>query len=493
MLEKFEDFIKHSKRDEDITDLEISKHEDDYKLTYFTTAEGTAQTIEERYSYIQENDTFQLFYKKDIPTTIRIKNLEGNHEEAYQFKGTDDPEFQQVLRWKLRLTPFEYLMVRANNDYPYSTEFLEEIDKEAQRVIKDKEHETFRNLPSITTNRPNVYEIDNTKVIKNLTNFTLNLAVEAAEEEEKEREIFEFALKVNSHTNKQQYVVKVQIDMEGVIRSERHKKNQVFNAFDMEVHNAVCTLISAGNTAMTVGTIYRTMNGYVDGERTPKAQRSAIDASLDKMTKIRVNADFTEHYKMEGFDIQEIAKEGTMIDYVIEDIKMNGKKTRTYKFSRVPIFYEYSRDMEQIQKIPIDRLNLKGFMRMDQVKTVMRNYLLSRIEDMRYRHDRGNLYKYKNGRLNESPARIRYVHIQEMIERIYISNGKAFTNKTWNDRRSNLIQILDAFVDKGIIYYYKELKDAGKFSKVQIYFNDAHMAKELKDERKALHPQLYEK
>ena len=102
MLEKFEDFIKHSKRDEDITDLEISKHDDDYKLTYFTTAEGAAQTIEERYSYIKENDTFQLFYKKDIPTTIRIKNLEGNHEEAYQFKGTDDPEFQQVLRWKLR-------------------------------------------------------------------------------------------------------------------------------------------------------------------------------------------------------------------------------------------------------------------------------------------------------------------------------------------------------------------------------------------------------
>ena len=70
MLEKFEDFIKHSKRDEDITDLEISKHDDDYKLTYFTTAEGTAQTIEERYSYIKENDTFQLFYKKDIPYAL---------------------------------------------------------------------------------------------------------------------------------------------------------------------------------------------------------------------------------------------------------------------------------------------------------------------------------------------------------------------------------------------------------------------------------------
>ena len=140
MLEKFEDFIKHSKRDEDITDLEISKHDDDYKLTYFTTAEGKAQTIEERYSYIQENDTFQLFYKKDIPTTIRIKGLDEDHEEAYQFKGTEDPEFQQVLRWKLRLTPFEFLMIRINNDYAYSEEFLAEIDKEAEAILREGEN-----------------------------------------------------------------------------------------------------------------------------------------------------------------------------------------------------------------------------------------------------------------------------------------------------------------------------------------------------------------
>src|SRR5699024_2140040 len=119
MLEKFEDFIKHSKRDEDITDLEISKHDDAYKLTYFTTAEGAAQTIEERYSYIQENDTFQLFYKKEIPTTIKVKNLEeGGIEDSYQFQYEEDPDFQQVLRWKLRLAPFEYLMIRANADHP---------------------------------------------------------------------------------------------------------------------------------------------------------------------------------------------------------------------------------------------------------------------------------------------------------------------------------------------------------------------------------------
>ena len=148
MLEKFEDFIKHTKHNEDITDLEISKHDDNYKLTYFTTAEGTAQTIEERYSYIKENDTFQLFYKKDIPTTIKVKNLEeGDSEDAYQFQGKDDPEFQQVLRWKLRLTPFEYLMIRANADHPYSTEFLEEIDKEAEK---------FRIQKDIVTSEPNL-------------------------------------------------------------------------------------------------------------------------------------------------------------------------------------------------------------------------------------------------------------------------------------------------------------------------------------------------
>lgn len=146
MLEKFEQFIKQTKHNEDITDLEMSIHDDDYKLTYFTTADGTAQTIEERYSYIKENDTFQLFYKKDIPTPIKFKNLEGNHEDAYQFKGKDDPEFQKVLRWKLRLTPFEYLMMRANADYPYSTEFVEEIDKEAERIAVERE---------IVTSKPN--------------------------------------------------------------------------------------------------------------------------------------------------------------------------------------------------------------------------------------------------------------------------------------------------------------------------------------------------
>src|SRR5699024_1453441 len=66
---------------------------------------------------------------------------------VYEFKGEDDPEYQKVFRWKLILTPFEYLMLRANADYSYSTEFIEEVDKEAERIALVRE---------LVTSKPNL-------------------------------------------------------------------------------------------------------------------------------------------------------------------------------------------------------------------------------------------------------------------------------------------------------------------------------------------------
>src|SRR5699024_235125 len=84
---------------------------------------------------------------KDDIAKYDFKEAPVGNAVVYEFKGTDDTEFQKVLRWKLRLTPFEYLMLRANADYSYSTEFIEEVDKEAERIALERE---------IVTSKPNL-------------------------------------------------------------------------------------------------------------------------------------------------------------------------------------------------------------------------------------------------------------------------------------------------------------------------------------------------
>lgn len=323
MLEKFEDFIKHSKRDEDITDLEISKHDDDYKLTYFTTAEGTAQTIEERYSYIQENDTFQLFYKKDIPTTIKIKNLEGDHEEAYQFKGTADPEFQKVLRWKLRLTPFEYLMIRANADYPYSTEFLEEIDKEAEK---------FRVQRELVTGEPNLIRYPdkyNTSTESFITDLALydpnNIEVKYGGEE----------------------VITGFFDIDDIEGLPSHVTNE--NLMFLE---GAFNLYLNGIEAFTPEVLYRYSIGNKDARVTDQQKERAI-ASVERMATIRQELDLTPYIAKYGSkETKAHLKEEPEGAYIIKSYmlpveevteRVQGKRQKTvYRLIQAPALLKYN-------------------------------------------------------------------------------------------------------------------------------------------------------
>src|SRR5699024_7383019 len=52
----------------------------------------------------------------------------------YESKGKEDPEFQQVLRWKLKLTNIEYLMLRVNSKYNYSKDIIKEVEKETEQI-----------------------------------------------------------------------------------------------------------------------------------------------------------------------------------------------------------------------------------------------------------------------------------------------------------------------------------------------------------------------
>lgn len=340
MLEKFEDFIKHSKRDEDITDLEISKHDDDYKLTYFTTAEGTAQTIEERYSYIKENDTFQLFYKKDIPTTIRIKNLEGNHEEAYQFKGKEDPEFQKVLRWKTRLTNLEYLMLRANADYSYSTEFLEEIEKEALAIKETTEFEIETN----PIQYPSIYNALTDSFVYKIASYDpTNVEVEHGGEK----------------LITGMFVIE---EIEGL-------PSQISNENLMFLEGA-CNLYQNGIKAFTPEVLYRFSIGRPDARVTEQQKQRAIE-SVERLDSIRQELDLTPYIQKYGNkEAKEYIEDGGV--FIINSRMLNvdwyyGKvqgvrHSQQYRLNKAPALLGYNKWLAnkrigQIDKALLDVLS----------------------------------------------------------------------------------------------------------------------------------------
>lgn len=117
--------------------------------------------------------------------------------------------------------------------------------------------------------------------------------------------------------------VRVAIDYNELLKSGEIAKIPELNARDYNVHDAIITLLCAGNRVMSYDMIYRAMTGNIDNKNTiPDDARAIIDDSLAKF-KGRLMLEYT--YKDEdGNDAVEEYNE-PLVNYVQVRRKINGK------------------------------------------------------------------------------------------------------------------------------------------------------------------------
>ena len=340
MLEKFEQFIQeHDAKYNKETLIEISKNveEDYYFFTFYGEFAGQTMPKERRYTYNKETDSFDMIVKK---TEVQFKSLDPTAEQTYQFKGKEDPEFQKVLRWKTRLTNLEYLMLRANADYSYSTKFLEEIEKEALVIKEATEFEIETN----PIQYPSIYNALTDSFVYKIASYDpTNVEVEHGGEK----------------LITGMFVIE---EIEGL-------PSQISNENLMFLEGA-CNLYLNGINAFTPEVLYRFSIGRPDARVTEQQKQRAIK-SVERLDSIRQELDLTPYIQKYGNkEAKEYIEDGGV--FIINSRMLNvdwyyGKvqgvrHSQQYRLNKAPALLEYNKWLAnkrigQIDKALLDVLS----------------------------------------------------------------------------------------------------------------------------------------
>lgn len=164
--------------------------------------------------------------------------------------------------------------------------------------------------------------------------------------------------------------------------------------WDRTVHNAICTLWKAGNSLFTAEEIYRTMNGLSPSEFVHPNTLGAVTKSIKKLGETNIEIDYTEHMLMNDKalklkDDERIELKGKIL--AIEEITLRkagvkgGVIKKGYRLLRMegPILLQYSEAVKQVISVPYQMLNTKDATRSTQEVIVLREYLLTRISQMK--------------------------------------------------------------------------------------------------------------
>ncbi|MBR5871599.1 MAG: hypothetical protein IKZ09_11250 [Clostridia bacterium] len=228
--------------------------------------------------------------------------------------------------------------------------------------------------------------------------------------------------------------------------------NASITPYDKIVHDAVCSLYSAGNDTFTPEMVYRAMNGMIESEFvSPKSIRMIVD-SLEKLRITDISIDYTEQVRMtnpsDAFDAARVS--GSMLMMQKVTVSTGGVTKWAYRLAASPIVYEYSKLIKQIIPIRLDLLNTKETTRSTDTVIIIRQYILQRVELM------------KNKKNNMNSRIISYDSIYELLN-------------TPDDRklratiRSQTERLLDNYIGKEYIAGYEVVRRGRAITGVLIH------------------------
>ncbi len=231
--------------------------------------------------------------------------------------------------------------------------------------------------------------------------------------------------------------------------------NATISAYDKIVHDAVCSLYSAGNEIFTPEMVYRAMNGMVESEFVSPKSIKMIVESLEKLRVTDIAIDYTEQLRMtnsqDDFDMARVS--GAMLLMQKVTVSAGGVTKWAYRLVANPILYEYSKLLKQIIPIPLQLLNTKETTRSTDTVIIIRQYILQRVELM------------KNKKNNMHSRIISYESIYELLDAPEDRKLRATI-------RSQTERLLDNYVNIRYIDHYEIVRRGRAITGVQIYLRE---------------------
>lgn len=168
----------------------------------------------------------------------------------------------------------------------------------------------------------------------------------------------------------------VNVDLDGISTQDN------LTEFDGGVFNSVISVIAESSvpvfTAKQIATHY--YYGDNPNDSNPSTQQvGAVTKSLEKMRKVDIKIDYTDHMRLNGklgederFEVE---------DYFLPSRKLHittgGNTITAYEVMRTPPLQRYAEDVNQISRVPASALNVP--VNLDEGKAVVRDYVLREI------------------------------------------------------------------------------------------------------------------
>ena len=168
-----------------------------------------------------------------------------------------------------------------------------------------------------------------------------------------------------------------------------------FTAYDRTVHNAVCSLYVAGNEVVTPAMVYRAMNGMTATEYIKPQALESVRNSLDKSRSLRLIVDFTEEAKARNLNIDKMTIDSHLLNATVLTVKSGGQELQAYKILDKPVLYQYAQYTRQILAVPLKLLDTKKATRNTEEIIPIKEYLIRRIEIMKYDRAMSNKIIYE--------------------------------------------------------------------------------------------------
>lgn len=234
-------------------------------------------------------------------------------------------------------------------------------------------------------------------------------------------------------------------------------KNLTFTYFDKSVFDAVCSLLSVGNQAISLGMIARTMLGKKPSYHPNQILLSEINNSVNKLEKIKVYIDMSDemiHFsQLNKDDVSQCILESRFFEFKKLRTVIKGKKVDVLIFSDEPILLKYAKMRSQISSIANYLLDTPT--QKTKNSLTVQSYLLQKI----------NILK-----LNKNlPQCIMYDAIYDLFDEFKNNDLPLKTKESMRSRiRKAITDILNFWVEEKFIEGYEIERKDKSYYKINI-------------------------
>lgn len=255
------------------------------------------------------------------------------------------------------------------------------------------------------------------------------------------------------------------LEIQALISNAEIKQSKVLSQWDKYILQAVYS-VSIDNPYFDINMIKRALN--LKSYKKKTSINDEIKASIEKMSITKISLDIAkelnETYKtpLNADKIKALGIESYLLPLKKLYKKVGGAKQEMYCFIEKPIYFTYIEARNQILNLATEKLLIYGLTDTKE-NTMLKIYLKTRIDDMKYQKNKSKTNSYIGTILYDTIFKENDLLQDKELQK----NEKAY-NKKRDTYRNTIKEILKHYKDIKDIKDYEEIRENRKFTKIQI-------------------------